>query len=157
MLVFGKVTNINQNNFTAKLQIPEFDNFETPWLFVPQIFTRNNKCGFMPELNSVVAAILNEDMTEGVVLGATYNDEDVVLTEFNGQEFIRFSDGSTIVHFENTLKLVAQTVIVDGDLKCTGDVEDKKGTMQKIRDLHNSHEHPNGNNGASTGSPTTQM
>lgn len=163
MLVFGKVTNINQKDFTVKLQVPEYDNFETPWLFVPQIFTRNSKSGYMPEINSIVAAILNEDMSDGVILGSTYNDEDVVLTEFNGQEFIRFSDGSTIVHFENTLKLVAQTVIVDGDLKCTGniqadgDVEDKKGTMQKIRDVYNSHEHPNGNNGASTGITSTKM
>lgn len=157
MLVFGKVTNINQNNFTAKLKIEEYDNFETPWLFVPQIFTRNNKSGYLPEINSIVAAILNEDMTNGVILGATYNDEDVVLTEFNGQDFIRFSDGSTIVHSENTLKLIAKTVIVDGDLKCTGDIEDKKGTMQKIRDIYNSHEHPNGNNGANTGSATEAM
>lgn len=157
MLVFGEVSYINPKNYTVKLKLKEYDNFETPWLFVPQMWVKKNKSGYLPELNSIVPAILNDDMTEGIIIGALYNDEDVVLTEFENKNFIRFSDGTTIVHSENSLELIAQTVIIDGDLRCTGDIEDKKGTMQDIRNTYNSHDHPNGNNGTSTGAPTEKM
>lgn len=39
-------------------------------------------------------------------------------------------------------------------LECTGEISDKTGTMQKMRDQHNDHEHPGG---TPTGKPKTRM
>lgn len=39
-------------------------------------------------------------------------------------------------------------------LECTGDIKDKVGTMQSMRDQHNDHDHPGG---TPTGKPTHRM
>ena len=159
MLVFGRVSNVNYDDYTAKLQVDEFDNFETPWLVVLQLWTAGNKTGYMPEINTVAAAILNDDMTEGVILGAMYNKTDAVLSECNGNEFVKFSDGVTVSHTpnSNTLEITAENLIVNGNIVCSGDVSDKAGTIQSIRDWANPHTHSNGNNGADTGAPTSEI
>ncbi|MGL5800966.1 MAG: phage baseplate assembly protein V [Plesiomonas sp.] len=41
-------------------------------------------------------------------------------------------------------------------LECSGDIKDKKGTMQKIRDDHNIHDHK-GDSGGITGKPNQRM
>lgn len=46
---------------------------------------------------------------------------------------------------------------VEGGINATGDVADKTGTLQAVRDTYNGHEHPNGNDGSPTGKPTLNM
>ena len=41
-------------------------------------------------------------------------------------------------------------------LKCTGDIEDRTGSMQRMRDQHNEHDH-NGDSGGITGKPLKKM
>jgi len=125
MLVFGKVTYRNFDDYTVKLRVDEFDNFETPWLVVPMLFTSKNKSAYMPDLNSICAAVLNESMTEGVIIGSMYNDEDICLSEYNGKEFIKFSDGTEISHTPDskTLEIKAGSILLTGKGKFTGDLE----------------------------------
>ena len=95
-----------------------------------------------------------------MIIGAIYNDEDIIPQDKNNDDFIQFQDGVFISHEDgsNTLKLKADKVIIDcTTLESTGDVKDKKGTMQDIRDWNNSHCHTNGNNGSDTGTPTSKI
>ena len=158
MLVFGKVSNVNENDYTVKLKLEEYDD-ETPWLIIPQLWTRNNKSGWLPELQTLCCAYLSEDMTEGFLVSANYNDEDTIMVEFKGKEFIRFSDGVVIEHTPGSgqLKIKADKVIFDCEIICTKDISDKNGTIQSIRDWANQHQHTNGNNGGNTGSPTEEI
>jgi len=185
MYVKGIITQIQ--GYKAKIRIPEYDNFETNFLDIPQLFTMQNKSGHTPEIGALVSAVLNDDMTEGAVLGQIYNDADAAPAELGGAEFVVFSDGVSISHIPGTKKLFfnAEDIIVNskitcsddiscaGDISCEGDidskgditaeekikgdsVEDKKGTMQKMRDTYNEHTHE-GNLGIPTSPPETQM
>jgi phage gp45-like len=50
----------------------------------------------------------------------------------------------------------APTVTMDGNLKVAGDVSDKNGSMQEMRDTYNGHTHP-GDSGGTTGDPNQPM
>jgi phage baseplate assembly protein V len=40
--------------------------------------------------------------------------------------------------------ITAQVLSVDGDIEATGDISDKNGAMQEMRDTYNQHGHPGG-------------
>ncbi len=159
MLVFGRVSNVNYEDYSVKLIIDDYDSFETPWLIVPQLWTGSSKTGFMPEINSVCAAIMNEEMTEGALLGAMYNKTDTVLSTYAGKEFVRFSDGVEICHTPGSsmIEITADQIKINGNILCSGDISDKTGTIQAVREWADLHVHTNGNDGANTGVPTTTI
>ena len=152
--------------YKAKIIIKEFDDFETNWLDVPQLFTVNNKSGYTPEIGTLVSAVLSDDMTEGAILGAIYNGVDTPPKDMDGMEFFKFSDGVEIYHIPDSnqlfvtadvLCLDVNKLIVTGDIKAYKDISDEKGSMQKMRDTFNEHLHTNGNNGSNTGTPIKVM
>ena len=152
--------------YKAKIIIKEFDDFETNWLDVPQLFTVNNKSGFLPEIGALVSAVLNDDMTEGAILGAIYNSIDKPPKDMEGTEYFKFSDGVEVYHVPDTnqlfitadvLCLDVNQLVVTGDIKAYKNITDKSGSMQKMRDTYNQHLHTNGNNGSNTGTPINQM
>lgn len=49
---------------------------------------------------------------------------------------------SASITAEESVSITAKTCNVDGNIKCTGEVEDHTGTMQKMRDQYNDHGHP---------------
>lgn len=159
MLVYGRVSKVNTEDYTVKLKLDDYDGFETPWLDIPLLYTRGNKSGHIPEIQTLCAAYLTEDMTDGFLIGAKYNDEDKIIVEYKGQDFIRYSDGVTLSHTPGTgqIYVKADSAVFDCNIICTKDIQDKNGTMQSIRDWANTHAHSNGNNGANTGTPTTQI
>lgn len=171
MYIEGIVYALDEQNIKVKLQLPSYDDFITEWLSVPQLFCIGNKARkSLPKEGSLVAAILDEDMSNGCVLGSLYNDEDKIPNDMQDSDFIEFEDGTSIRHnndltgFDVVKDLrVLGDVIVDGnivsskDIQAYGDVSDKKSPMQDMRDIYNSHNHPNGNNGSPTGSPGSNM
>ena len=60
-----------------------------------------------------------------------------------------FEDGAIFSHKKDSNEFVMTVA----KLKVSGDVEDKNGTMQAIRDKYDLHQHTNGNAGSNTGSP----
>ncbi len=155
MYVEGIVTEVK--DYYAKIVIPEYGDLQTEWLVIPQLFTVNNKAGYKPEIGSLVSAVLSEDMKAGCIIGAIYNDMDAQ-PEYDG-EFLNFSDGVKLNHKPgtNTFDITAETININGNIVCTGDISDKNGTVQSIRDWANAHSHTNGNNGGNTGTPTTSV
>lgn len=159
MYIEGIVIAIDNINVKVKLKVEELDNFITPWLVVPQLWTVNNKARYMPELNTLMSAILNDDLSCGAILGSIYNDIDKIVEDKNEYDFIQFSDGVSISHKENSnvLELSAKTIKINGNIDCSGDIKDKTSTIQFIREQYNSHTHTNGNNGSNTGEPTSKL
>ena len=157
MLVFGKISKINIDADEVKLKLEEYDT-ETVWLKIPHLWTINNKSNRTLEVKALAAAILNEDMTEGILLGVLYNDKDRILVEYKGKDYVRFSDGVMVLHEPDSKKLkIIGDVEVDGNITSTKDISDKNGTVQNIRDWANAHVHSNGNEGANTGAPTSNI
>lgn len=159
MYVEGTVCALDEANLKIKLQLADYDDFVTEWLSVPQLFCVGDKARkSLPEINSLCAAILSDDMSHGAVLGALYNDEDTIPEDINSENFIQYSDGTSISHNEDEGGfLIVKNLKVLGDIEASGDIKDKKGTMQGMRDIYNKHSHSNGNMGAPTGSPSREM
>lgn len=152
MYIEGIVFALDKNNYKVRLRCEELD-FETPWLSVVQKFTVVKKSGYMPEMGALLGAVLSDDMSYGAILGAIYNDIDKPLDDKTDSDFIKYEDGVVLEHKKDskTLDAIAQLFC------CSGDIKDKNGTMQAIRDYLNSHKHSNGNNGSDTGVPTTKI
>lgn len=72
-----------------------------------------------------------------------YNDQ--------GDKTVLTSGGNMEIKAGAAVTVVAPTVIVDGDIECTGDISDKNGSMQEMRDRYNEHDH------AGTPPPSPQM
>lgn len=157
MYIEGIISEVD--GYKAKIKVAEFDDMETEYLSVLQMFTVGNKSGFKPEIGAMVAAVVNDDMSSGAIIGQIYNDIDTPPENSGDAEFIYFADGCGISHIPGTemFFIKAGSVVIDADIVCNKDIADKNGTMQEMRKIYNSHLHTNGNDGADTGAPKTQM
>lgn len=132
----------------------------------------------MPAVGAPVIVLSPGGETDnGIVFPAGFsNDRPPPATE-PGQHVTQYSDGATVMYDTKAhamtvnlppggkvtvtaaagLKFVGNTEI-DGDLNVTGDVKDKTGSMQAIRDTHNLHDHnENGDGGGVTDPPNQKM
>lgn len=175
MYVTGKIAVIDSEMPRVKIEVEEYDNFLSGWFFVPQNCTVKDKSYNTMALNTLVAAVCTDDLQDGCVIGALYNDEDVCVLSDENKKYIFFEDGTKILYDKqeknllidavNTINLKAvQTSFttdlkikgnldVDGDIKATGDITDKAYSMAQMRSKYGGHTHTNGNNGANTGTP----
>ncbi|RAI14961.1 MAG: hypothetical protein DKM22_05600 [Candidatus Melainabacteria bacterium] len=173
MFITGVVVAIDSKNARVKLKIAEYDDFETGWFFTPQLCTVKDKSYSMLEVNTLVAACCSENFSDGCVIGAIYNDEDICILSDENLKYILFEDGTKIEYDKSTHKLnldckgkvtlktplatVNGNLNVVGNIVATGEVIDMTSSMSIMRGIYNSHVHSNGNAGASTGSVSTSM
>ena len=165
MLVYGEIVSLNGHYAKVKVNYKNFQ--ETEWYFIPQISTQAYKSSILYEIGTEVAAMKSEYYNNGCIIGAIYNKKDTSPTNDKNIKTVVFSDGSVVEYNKqnHTFKLdikgnavvKANKVNIDGDLEVSGNVSDRKGSMQEIRDKYNSHTHGNGNNGANTSSPYENM
>ena len=171
MYVVGTVIAINDKMPRVKLKLPELDDFETGWFFVPQMATVKDKSFNQIALNTLVGAVCTEDMQDGCIIGSLYNDEDICVLADENVKYIFFEDGAKLKYDKTTheLTIIAQTTTMQTDLNVVGNinctqnitslqnVSDAIGSMHLIRTKHNAHVHGNGNGGSNTTSPTESM
>ena len=173
MLVFGEIISIKGHR--AKLKLRDYDQDESGWFFMPQIFTKNDKASNILEIGSEVSAVTNNPHDDGCIIGALYNDEDLSVSTNRDLKIIKFSDGTTVeydkashtfnltikgstnINSDNSVNITAPKVVITGDLEVSGDVSDSKSSMQNMRNTYNAHTHGNGNNGANTSTPDSNM
>ena len=184
MLVFGTV--IATKPHQVRVKIPSLDDFESDWYFVPQICTIKDKSSNSIAINTEVACCVTEDLQDGCVIGALYNDEDLCVVEDENVKLIAFEDGTLFkydkkehkhvinnvgnleISFKegliegNKLTLNCEVEILKGlkvsnDIVCQAEIEDKTSSMSEMREVYNSHSHSNGNNGADTGIASPSM
>ncbi|MEB4676095.1 phage baseplate assembly protein V [Enterobacteriaceae bacterium G50] len=124
------------------------------------------------------ATVLSEggDLRNGVALAGLITDDmspagengDVYATRYGTDARVAYDaaakamavslpEGATLSILSTGGVKVKGDLNVEGSVNATGDVADKKGTLQAVRDTYNGHEHPNGNDGSPTGKTTQQM
>ena len=165
MYVVGNVIAIDKNLPRVKLKIPDLDDFETGWFFVPQMATVKDKSFNQIALNTLVGAVCTDDMQDGCIIGSLYNDEDICVLADENVKYIFFEDGAKLKYDKSSheLTIIAQTTTMQtnlnviGNITCTQNVSDSVGSMALIRTKHNAHVHGNGNGGSNTTSPTESM
>lgn len=165
MYVVGTVITIDDKMPRVKLKLPELDDCETGWFFVPQMATVKDKSFNQIALNTLVGAVCTDDMQDGCIIGSLYNDEDICVLADENVKYIFFEDGAKLKYDKSSheLTIIAQTTTMQtnlnviGNITCTQNVSDSVGSMALIRTKHNAHVHGNGNGGSNTTSPTESM
>ena len=176
MYVTGKISAIDDKMPRVKIDVPEFDNITSGWFFVPQNCTVKDKSYNTMAIDTLVAAACSDDLQDGCIIGALYNDTDVCVLSDDNVKYIFFEDGTKIKYDKNAHELLINVVDkvtlnavssdfttnlnlvgnlnVTGNITATGDITDKAYSMAAMREQYNAHAHGNGNNGANTTPPT---
>jgi phage baseplate assembly protein V len=154
MLKFGIVTNIDEKQAKARVKFAE-DDLLSYWLPVLQAKTHKDKFYILPDIGEQVACLMDENIEDGVILGSIYSDADIVPVISKDKVKIKFNDSAEIEYdrIEHTLNIICPNINIQGIINHTGvlfnsagvlsegDVVDKKGSMQAIRGIYNSHTH----------------
>lgn len=171
-LLFGYVTNIDTNG-RVRVKLTELDNYVTDYLPVTKSKSKNDKQGDFLEMDEEVAVIFDVEKQYGVVIGAINTDVSPLPISDRNKKYYTFADATHIEYDKAEHKAVANIngtaditttktvhngdLYVNGNIICSQDVSDKKGTMQAMRDIYNPHKHGNGNNGVPTSTPDQSM
>ena len=123
----------------------------------------------MPAVGAPVVVLSPGGETDnGIVFPAGYSNDRPPPATAPGQHVTQYSDGATVMYDTKshimTLTLpeggkvkFKADVDIDGTLTAT-DVNDKTGSMQAMRDVHNEHDHnENGDGGGVTDPPNQKM
>lgn len=164
MYVTGKIIAIDEKTARAKISIPEYDDITSGWFFIPQLCTVKDKSYSIMAINTLVGAVCCDDLSDGCIIGALYNDEDICVLGDENKKYIFFEDGAKFCYDKQTheFTVIAEKTVIEtdltviGNINCTKNVSDSVGTMAEIRQKHNAHIHRNGNNGNTT-APTESM
>lgn len=95
MLKFGIVTNIDEKQAAARVQFQD-DDIPSDWLPVSQAKTLKDKFYILPDIGEQVACLMDENLEDGVILGAIYSDEDTCPIVSKDKITAKFQDGSSI-------------------------------------------------------------
>lgn len=121
----GLISQIDPATHHAKVILPALDDFETAWLPVLTAFSGGNKFYAMPDIDELVAVILDAQGEYGYILGAIYNDidtpptsnADVYIKQFkNGTQISHdCSSGDVLVKTSGTVTVQAGNVVIASD------------------------------------------
>jgi phage baseplate assembly protein V len=154
MLKFGVVTNINEKTAKVRVRFAE-DNLLSYWLPVIQAKTLKDKFYVLPDLGEHVVCLMDENLEDGVILGAIYSDADLVPVISKDKFKIKFNDSTEIEYdrVEHILNIICPNINIEGIINHTGlllnsagilsegEIIDHTSSMQAIRGIYNSHTH----------------
>lgn len=167
-LLFGYVTNVDDNG-RAAVQLPELDNWVTDFMPVLKTKSKNEKENNALDMDEEVAVLFDDAKQHGVILGAINTDTSPLVIKDRNKVYHTFADGTAFEYDRGAHKASADIkgeaavttqktthtgdLYVVGNIYCTKDISDKKGSMQAMRDVYNAHTH--GSNGAAA--PSSQI
>lgn len=156
-LSFGTLSNYSRG--LVRVQLEELDNTETPWIPLLVKNAGADKSGSPIDFGTQVACIMDDEFEQGICLGCTYTDMSPCPTDSKDKEYHQFSDGTKIEYDRAASNLTISLaggfnlMAADGSI----DVPEIIINGTPLLSWLNGHEHPNGNNGANTGSPITKI
>lgn len=168
MFITGIVTAIDETSPRVKLQLPDKDGFETGWFFVPQLCTVGDKSHNQIKIKTLVGACCSDDLQDGCIIGALYNDEDVCILSDENIKYIFFEDGTKLQYnkLKNELNIdcvgnilikalstsITSSVNITGNLFVNGTINATTDVIANSISLLN-HVHSKGHDGLPTGEP----
>ena len=147
---FAIVASVNVEDHTARVTLQP-EGVLTGWL---PVLTAWTGAGWgmvsLPQPGDQVFLVPQEgDAAQGVIVGRSYSDRQPVPATPVGELWIVHKSGNS-VRLKND-----GTVCITGDLHVDGDIFDRKGSLDHLRQTYNSHHHIAAN-GTATGNPTPQ-
>lgn len=180
----GTVVARDPGTHRVRVQFPDHDNVVSYWLPVGVQKSLGDFDYWLPDLNTHVACLMDENYEFGVVLCAIYSDTDLPPISNPDLFYKQFADGTIIqydraghkltANVQGTVDLVATGTItstsplwthngnleVNGHIVASGNVADANGakTMAGMRQAFNQHtHHENGDGGGITDAPQQGM
>lgn len=115
MIKVGKVVAVDEKTCRVRVQLLDNDEVVTYWLPVVVSKSQKDKFYWLPDIGEeVVCAFLEHGIEQGFVLGAIYNEKDIVPVGSKDKFHVRFEDGTWIEYDRKAHKLKIQ---------CVGDIE----------------------------------
>lgn len=137
---------------------------ESGWLRLAGIADDNMSIWRLPaEGASVLVLSPGGEINGGLVFPAGFTDDRTPPSDDPDEFVIRFSNGASVRYHTGDNVMTASmpeggVFRVGGDIEATGDVRDKTGTMQAMRDTFDDHDHnENGEGGGVTDPPNQKM
>jgi phage baseplate assembly protein V len=115
-MITGIVEAVDAAKAKVRVQFPDRDNLVSDWLPVGQRKTLGDFDYWLPEVNTQVVCLMDENLEAGVVLCAIYSDADVPPAASADVFLKRFKDGTMLQYDRAAHKL---TVDVKGDIEAT--------------------------------------
>ena len=129
----GIIQNINTTDYTATVQLPEYENQITEGLQILSPITFGNKITSIPKVNTPVFCIfLGDDTERGFIIGSYFSDKNVS----NSQEDeyrIDFQGSSLTVKGDTTIEkniIVSNNATINGSMKAEKGFETNKATLK---------------------------
>lgn len=132
MIRFGIVSERDDPNGKVKVEFAE-DGIVSDWLPVVVSRALNDKFFSLPDVNEHVACVMDENLEEGVVLGAIYDSKqqpaiqgaDITAVQFQDGTKVSFDRATGVLTIETTgdVNMKAPSVNIDGDLNVDGDLD----------------------------------
>jgi phage gp45-like len=138
---FGTVTSVNPNNATARVLIQP-EGVLSGWLPVISQWVGNGwGLASPPSPGDQVLLVPQEgDAEQGIIIGRVFSLNQMPPAAPPGEFWLVHQSGSS-------LKLCNDgTICINGDLRVSGDVYDRKGSLSDLRTKYNSHTHTVGSN-----------
>lgn len=117
----GLVTAVDAANAKVRVQFPDSDGLISNWLAVVVPFALGAKAFWVPRLNSQVIVLVDENLEDGVVLGAVYSKADPVPSAPALALHAEFEDG-TILEYDPTGHALTANVQGTVAITATGNV-----------------------------------
>ena len=94
----GVVTAVDAKSHKVRCKIPALDDLETAWLPYLTPSAHGNQFYCLPDVNTLVALLLDAQGEGGCVLGAIYNTQDPTPAQNASLWVKKFSNGTSIQH-----------------------------------------------------------
>jgi len=165
-LLYGIVSALDYATCRVRVRLPERDNIETYWLYVPQTNTLEvQRRAILPALGEQVSVLLEPDGAGGTVQGGIYSTANPPPVTDADTEYVRFKDGTIVTYNQsahaftfngaasvtiiaNQVSVHADTVTLDtpqttctGNLQVDGDIN-ATGSVMDGTGNSNHHTHP---------------
>ena len=135
----GIIQNINITDYTATVQLPEYENQITEGLQILSPITFGNKITSIPKVNTPVFCIfLGDDTERGFIIGSYFSGKNVSNSEEDEYK-IDFQGASLTIKEDGNIELKGTLTKIDSEVLITGDTTIEKSiTISKNATINGS-------------------
>ena len=125
----GIIQSINTADYTATVQLPEYNNQITEGLQILSPVTLGNKVTSIPKVNTPVFCIfLGDDTERGFIIGSYFSDENISNSQEDEYK-IDYQGSSLTIKEDGNIELKGALTKIDSEVIITGDTTIEKNMI----------------------------
>lgn len=107
----------------ARVQLPAYDNIVTPWLQIVKQRAMGDDENWPLAINEQVQCLVDEYLTEGIILGATSNAEDVPDSGAANTKWRKYFSDGTYLEYDKSTKIFTANIAGEANITAQGNVQ----------------------------------